>query len=265
MPDSIGDLKGTIELRVGSCCAKIDVTAPRGDVPFRDVIPIARQMVGAVVDWALDDMRAREKAISCGPGCGACCRQPVPIAHAEARRLAALVESLPEPRRSIVRERFAAALRKLRSTDLLQELADLLAADDGVRPAEYFESWAKRYFEQGIPCPFLEHESCSIHPERPLICREYLVTSPPSACAALDIHRIDRVLIATSVHKAVRRIGKEGESSAWIPLVSVLEWAEGAPSEEKRLPAIEWVRQFQVELGKKPAGDAGSVAITASD
>ena len=35
----------------------------------------------------------------------------------------------------------------------------------------------------GVPCPFLEDESCSIHPERPLVCREYLVTSPAALCA----------------------------------------------------------------------------------
>ena len=32
-------------------------------------------------------------------------------------------------------------------------------------------------------CPFLEEESCSIHPDRPLVCREYLVTSPAELCA----------------------------------------------------------------------------------
>ncbi|HEY5241787.1 MAG TPA: YkgJ family cysteine cluster protein [Polyangiaceae bacterium] len=30
-----------------------------------------------------------------------------------------------------------------------------------------------------VSCPFLEEESCSIHPDRPPICREYLVTSSP--------------------------------------------------------------------------------------
>jgi Fe-S-cluster containining protein len=34
-----------------------------------------------------------------------------------------------------------------------------------------------------MPCPFLEDESCSIHPDRPLVCREYLVTSPAELCA----------------------------------------------------------------------------------
>ena len=39
----------------------------------------------------------------------------------------------------------------------------------------------REYFQLGIPCPFLEEESCSIYHDRPITCREYLVTSPPAA------------------------------------------------------------------------------------
>ncbi len=39
------------------------------------------------------------------------------------------------------------------------------------------------YFKLGLPCPFLEAESCSIHPFRPTACREHLVTSPPEMCS----------------------------------------------------------------------------------
>ncbi len=42
---------------------------------------------------------------------------------------------------------------------------------------------ARRYFHLGIACPFLEDESCSIHADRPISCREYLVTSPAVNCA----------------------------------------------------------------------------------
>ncbi len=38
------------------------------------------------------------------------------------------------------------------------------------------------YLYERIPCPFLEEERCSIYSIRPLICREYMVTSPPEHC-----------------------------------------------------------------------------------
>jgi len=80
----------------------------------------------------------------------------VPIGHAEARRLAALVDSFPEPRRALVRERFAAALQQLKSTGLLRELEIFSAAESGARSAEHGRQLARRYFDQRIPCPFLE-------------------------------------------------------------------------------------------------------------
>ena len=42
--------------------------------------------------------RPRGVRVSCRAGCGACCRQLVPIAEAEARRIRDLVEAMPEPR-----------------------------------------------------------------------------------------------------------------------------------------------------------------------
>ena len=45
--------------------------------------------------------------------CGACCRQLVPISALEARELVRLVDRMPEPRRSVLRQRFNDALRRL--------------------------------------------------------------------------------------------------------------------------------------------------------
>ena len=50
------------------------------------------------------------KAISCHKGCGACCRQLVPISRTEGERLVTLVDAMPEPRRAAVLARFADAL-----------------------------------------------------------------------------------------------------------------------------------------------------------
>ena len=50
--------------------------------------------------------------------------------------------------------------------------------------AEERTELAYEYFKHGIACPFLEDESCSIHPDRPMACREYLVSSPAENCRA---------------------------------------------------------------------------------
>jgi len=48
-------LKGAVDLRVGERQARLHVTAPRGDVPIREVIPIARRIAATVIGWALED------------------------------------------------------------------------------------------------------------------------------------------------------------------------------------------------------------------
>ena len=117
------------------------------------------------------------KSISCKAGCGACCRQLVPITPTEAYNLRDLIESLPEPRRSDIRARFAEARRKLDEAGLLEKLLHPETVGDELRAV------GMEYFRLGIACPFLEAESCSIYPDRPIACREYLVTSPAEGAA----------------------------------------------------------------------------------
>ena len=52
--------------------------------------------VGTVVGVAVEDAVAEGETISCKKGCGACCRQLVPISQVEARRIRDLVEAMPE-------------------------------------------------------------------------------------------------------------------------------------------------------------------------
>lgn len=98
-----------------------------------------------------------------------------------------------------------------------------------------------------------------------MICREYLVTNPPSDCAALDYERIERVPIATSVSDCILRLGQEDGSGGWMLLVSVLEWVEAHPEGGKEIPAIEWARRIQADLGKKQAAGENPATIASAD
>ena len=87
------------------------------------------------------------------------------------RSIAELVESLPEPRRSQVKARFEDAAKRLAEAGLLEKLRQ---PERWYR--EGYREFGLEYFRQGIPCPFLEDEACSIYPDRPVTCREFLVT-----------------------------------------------------------------------------------------
>lgn len=209
---------------------RTSVTVPKGPTAVRDLLPLAQSFADAVVDAAAKTEEDQGKKISCKKGCGACCRQMVPIAETEARQIRDLVASLPEPRRSDVRARFADARDRLEKAGLL---AQLLGPDD-LAAAEENHTFGMKYFAQGIACPFLEDESCSIHNDRPIACREYLVTSPAENCSRPTAETVQLVKLPLKIWPAIAHFDKvapSAQSIRWVPLVLAPEWADSHPDD----------------------------------
>jgi Fe-S-cluster containining protein len=208
------------------------VPLPPEQSTLLDLLPAAREISRETTALALQQVRSRGQQISCHAGCGACCRQLVAIPRVEAQVLADLVASMEPERQAIIRQRFADALGRLEGAGLLssQEARggrSVLAIDMGSHPAT-LQELSRRYFQLHIPCPFLEDESCSIHEQRPIVCREHHVTTPAANCAQLHQVNIDRVEPPMRVGEALARTADqvEGHGSFMIPLVLSLEFAE---------------------------------------
>src|ERR1700733_4731169 len=103
MPDSSSST-ATLRLTVGDLQIAHPLTVPNAAVPASDVVPALQGLVNAVVGAA-----EMGRPISCRKGCGACCRQLVPISRSEGERLLDLVEAMPRDRRKEIRRGFAAA------------------------------------------------------------------------------------------------------------------------------------------------------------
>ncbi len=210
-------------------CMESEVTIPAGPTRVSDLLPLARALSDAVIGETCRAVEAAGAFISCKPGCGACCRNLVAISEVESRRVGKLVEKLPEPRRSIVRARFSEARDRLAQAGLLETLQ----GTEGVREEEY-DHLVGSYFGLGIACPFLEEESCSIYSERPITCREYLVTSPPKYCGQLGSDKVERVRLPLRVFNAVARWQVSPAPyflERWVPLILAPEWAEAHPDD----------------------------------
>jgi Fe-S-cluster containining protein len=210
---------GHMVVEIDGARFEFDLSLP--DIPLNadDMVGVLQVLQGAIADQAEQRVAAAGKPVSCRAGCGACCRQSVPVTEPEARALAALVEAMPEPRRTQVIARFAAAQQRLRSSPVGQEMIDRHARGQPVPQATI-----DAYFFLGIACPFLEEESCSIHPMRPIVCREYLVTSDPSHCAALDGERIRRVPLTPLFPRAVAA-SRRDTHKGWLLLIDALDFA----------------------------------------
>src|SRR5579862_7857953 len=243
-----------VKFRLAAPDRSIEATIrlPREHVRPRDLVPVILDVADAVAVMSESRVVEVGEVISCREGCGACCRQLIPVSEPEALHLASLVDAMPEPRRSQVVERFHNARRQ--SAEVLDAVHSASGEAMGVEMTKAGEP----YFRLGIPCPFLEQESCGIHSQRPSICREYLVTSPPEHCASLDPDRIKRVPLPVTVSSALMYFGDgRGTEDARVrPLIEALDWAaELSGQPEPRLPAPEMFRNFlrQFTGGRGPA------------
>lgn len=244
---------GTIKLRVHGEPLEMEMTVPAFKIKPQRMLPIFQQMSSAVVGMSVDAIEAQGGKISCKAGCGACCRQAVPISEVEAYQIAELVAEMPEPRQSEIRKKFAEALAHFREIKWFDQLIDIQDKSDegtpGLTPEKYVEI-VMNYFKAGIPCPFLENESCSIHPVRPLICREYLVTSPAEYCSSPSAETIRKVPIVMKPSKAMQGVGrtKNSDGISSLMLIEALDFVERFGDEFETKTGEQWAADFFRQL-----------------
>ncbi len=228
-----------VEITVFGGTLRASVPVPEGPVAPREMLPTFQGIAEAIIHMSIKAVEREGRSVSCRAGCGACCRQFVPISETEARVLIDLVESMPEPRRTQVKSRFAAAAARLDEAGLRDRLMN-----PETHPKVRMTTVGAEYFRLWIPCPFLENESCSIHPQRPILCREYLVTSPAARCATLE--DIDGVTVPYHASLAACRFDEKPTQVLvkTVPLTMIFEWAKTAPPPPRPRPGPEIMREF---------------------
>jgi len=244
-----------LELRTATGPLRGRVAVPLAPMRLADLVPQALELADQLsARAAIRDSRDGH-AVSCRAGCGACCKQMVPLSVPEVFHLAEQVEVLPPRRRAFIEERFRQARERVERSDiaeaLLAEPYDELAAMGAALP----------YFRLGVDCPFLEDQSCSAYADRPTICRQYVVTTPAAWCVDPDRHPVRQIPIPTPVSRPLARVAAEltGASPRLVPLTLALRWAE----EHRELGARTWpgpvlFEAFLRYLGAPPAASPSS-------
>ena len=231
----------TLEFSLKVQGARINVSAQLPDGPVRPyaVLPIIQNLSSSISTLTENESARVGRPVSCRAGCGACCRQAVPIAPVEARVLAEYIDAQPEERREVLRARLRAAASRLEESGVAVELRN--AAQDLAKDSFFFDkdrahALGLRYFALGIPCPFLEDESCSIHPIRPLRCREFLVVSPAEHCANPATEEVITVKPSVLLSNTLRKWNASGEPqpNELIVLTMLDEWIAAHPATEDR-------------------------------
>lgn len=218
-------LAADLELTIAGRTLAVRLPVPTGKTDLRGLLPALRALMAGLCGVALDIAAGEGRHVSCRAGCGACCRQLVPLAGAEAHELAALVELLPPDRRATIQARFAAARSRLEAAGLWPVLTGMAEITDPKAAA----ALGLDYFAQRIPCPFLEDESCSIHPDRPLACREYLVSSDPARCADPGGERVVPIKLDRRLAAAVARTGTADGRPHYVAMTALFEFVAAHP------------------------------------
>jgi Fe-S-cluster containining protein len=243
-----------VALKLGDDVLTVQIAVPTAPIRAVELLPILMALDNAVVDVYAREAEKEGRAISCKKGCGACCRQLVPISEVEAQYLGELVAQMPPERRERVESRFHAARERLEELGMRERL---LRAAGPAGPEEQ-RQLTLDYFACGVPCPFLEEESCGIHFDRPLVCREYNVTSPAAWCADPSRHDIHRVAIPIHLSSLLSRFA-DGEGKRpyrRLPLVLALNWTSHDSEPMPRLPGPQMLQNF-LRLLTHPGDSAG--------
>ncbi|MDI1254021.1 YkgJ family cysteine cluster protein [Thermomonas sp.] len=212
-----------LTLRIDGAALAITVPQPPQHGRLDELLPALHAIDNAAIGHAVHKVEASGAAISCAKGCSACCRaQPVPVTPPEAFALLTLVVAMPPARRADVEARFAERTRRLKDAGL----AEAFLERDPELTSHTARGLATAYFQLGLVCPFLEGDVCSIHPQRPFVCRQYLVTSDPALCAdpfANPVAVIPMPLRAASAMLTVSESALGGQQHT-VPLILALEY-----------------------------------------
>jgi Fe-S-cluster containining protein len=232
---------GNIKFSLFGAPVEIQMNVPAAPVKPTRMLPIFQAMTNEFLDIGVNASASKGETVSCTKGCGACCRQPVPISEMEAYHLSGLVEQMPEPKRTEVRKRFADACERLHKSDWFNRMDKFLelALPDRL-------NLAIEYFNEQIACPFLEEESCSIHLDRPLVCREYLVTSPAENCKKPTADKVKPVKLLFKLSEVIRNVGltENMRSQNFVNLVQVLEFTNNNPNILPEKTGEQWMAEF---------------------
>jgi len=236
----------SIEIETATGPLRGRMVVQQGPMRLAELVPLAGELADLQVRQAGVAAGHQGRSISCRAGCGACCRQLIPLSPPEVFYLGQVVAASAPERRARWRDGFDGVVHAARTSGLGERLSDpRLSPEEGM-------SIAAEWFGMGVPCPFLEDESCGIHPVRPVVCREYNVTSPAEWCSDPLTHEIERVPVPRSISEALTRLTHQltGLEMRLVPLGLAPLWASAHRELDRRTwPGPELFASFVDLLG----------------
>jgi Fe-S-cluster containining protein len=148
-------------------------------ITLKDLVGPARQLCDIVTQLAIEHQRLYGKPVTCSAGCMACCKYMVTVSPAEVIAINDTINNLPrQSRLALLRSMTMAGRKILSAFPSIVKSCDLGHTQSSSRLVE-LSRW---YAAISVTCPWIENKMCSLYSDRPLVCREFLVTSASANC-----------------------------------------------------------------------------------
>ncbi|WP_243439020.1 YkgJ family cysteine cluster protein [Fundidesulfovibrio soli] len=196
---------------------------PEGDVALVDILPEIFTISNELIGQALSQAGAEGLRLSCDRGCVSCCYQLIVMSDHEALLLAHIVSLMEPNEQARIKGALKSMLQVLEQNGLLAELIDSHA--NCFSDSDRLVEMQKKYWELQLPCPFLVDRLCSIYQFRPLVCRQYIVSSPSSCCAQIfkPDNSVKKIPLLYDVASAVASFnGVAAKPTLAVPIPAIL-------------------------------------------
>jgi Fe-S-cluster containining protein len=226
------------------------------DVPDKrmrlaDLVPLAIEISDLLRPLAVEQAVAEGKTIPCSKGCDACCRRlMISILPAEAAYLIDVVRDLPTNPRQAVLKKFDAAAKKIAGSRMRAHTSQMNVSD-AQQTKEFEKNLAPLWAEAVSDCPFLVDHACSIYENRPIVCRDYMVTSPAENCLNYHAQRLPMFVAVADALKSVSAQLEGQEQGQTVVMLQLFAWHSFNQSRAQRTwRGPDMVKKFFKELEK---------------
>lgn len=203
--------------------------AATGEAQLSDIVPAARAICGKITAAAREQLPLGGGCVPCRKGCSACCNYLVSMSAPEVFRFRQ--EIFPKAKYSpdaLLRGYLLAARR----------LVSHRPPEGAVGNPDDLGALSRWYASLHLACPFLYGGECAIYHQRPLVCREHLVTGSARGCRGGSA-KAEAVELPARMGNILCRLTKElcdVDDAVMLPLA--LAWyEENKQLDERRWPA----------------------------
>src|SRR5277367_4440487 len=102
----LSSVEVSFSLRIGEGTLNASLAVPAGKTTLTGLLPILQDFDSSMIHRVAGEATEAGHPISCRAGCGACCRQMVPLSIFEAEFLGQWFSTLSEERQAELEERF---------------------------------------------------------------------------------------------------------------------------------------------------------------